>query len=322
MKKLLFLFIFVLILNADYVAFAAVDYNSSRSNTVTSIADELSPAGLTPDSPFYFFDTAFDNLVTFFTFGDDARSLRYLDVANERLAEMRLMAERDNTKALENATARYSNLIQQIERLRERVAANTQLKEKIASATGLHQIVLERILETAPEAALEGLQNALERSSTSHRKHLEDLIELDEDSAGQLSAMIIKKRFGVLRDVASDISITPQELERVVNAHNRYSDFLERLEENNIDFEASLVEHFSEVYGAVYDVEDLSLEHLSQDLREKVQERALDFTEKHKEKLRKIIEHDLNKASRAYSRTLENITREFESRSKPEPNNG
>ena len=94
MKKTLATTLVVTMIVVASPAFAQTkDFNSSKSNTVTSVLAELPKPGMTPASPFYFVERFFESVGTFFTFGNNVKAERYLALSEERLAEALVLAE-------------------------------------------------------------------------------------------------------------------------------------------------------------------------------------------------------------------------------------
>lgn len=59
----------------------------------------LPSAGLTPESPFYFFDRLGENLQQFFTFNPEAKAKIQTEFAGERIAEIKAMVEKKGVNA-------------------------------------------------------------------------------------------------------------------------------------------------------------------------------------------------------------------------------
>ncbi len=58
---------------------------------------QLPPAGLTPESPFYFFDRLGERIQEFFTFNPKAKAKLQIEFAGERIAEIKVMVEEKGT---------------------------------------------------------------------------------------------------------------------------------------------------------------------------------------------------------------------------------
>lgn len=77
------------------------------------VASSAGPGHLLPDSPFYFVDLWRDNLRFFLTVKPEERAKLNMQVAAERLAELKIMLDRQNPRginiALENLTSRIED---------------------------------------------------------------------------------------------------------------------------------------------------------------------------------------------------------------------
>lgn len=281
---------------------------------VSAQEETLPSAGITPDSPFYFLDTTFEDIITLFTFGDEAKINRYLDRANERIAEIQAMAESDNPDALQNATDRYERLLERVSSRAQRAVKKASIEERIASMTGNQQLVLERVLQNAPEAAREGLENAIERSGTNHKQHLEDLLELDGEKAGAVAAGILKNRLRKLKEIAEDQGIPVEELEEYLGVHDEYDAFIERLKKDDDRFKSGLLDKLGDVYGSVYDLQEFTREDLPEDFQSEIRERGRSFLQRSNEDLRDLSERELERASKIYEKHLIGISNQLENR--------
>jgi hypothetical protein len=72
---------------------------------------ELPNPGITPDSPFYFLDILGEKISMFFTFGIEKKVEKALKIAKEKLAEIKMMAEKNRPKALEKANQKYQEYL-------------------------------------------------------------------------------------------------------------------------------------------------------------------------------------------------------------------
>ncbi len=130
---------------------------------------ELPDPGLTPDSPFYFLERITEAIGTFFTFGDIKKVERHTALAAERLAEVKVMAEKEKPKLLEKTLERYENqLVKALLRTKKAETKGKDTKElakTITEATYKHIIVLEEVLEKAPEEAKPAIRHAMKIST-------------------------------------------------------------------------------------------------------------------------------------------------------------
>lgn len=303
MKKLTFLLTFVIFLGIGFTL-------PSHVNAQVASAS----AGITPDSAFYFLDTTWENVGTFFTFGKKAKVNRFARLAGERLAEAEAMAEEGNAEALDIATKRYNRFLDRTERHLEKFIDDPELESIAADATGRHAVVLDRVLSKAPEAAREGLENAILRSAEKHEGYLRNLADLDEGLAGEISARIKEKRLRHIGDVVADKDIDPKHVRRALEANDRYKNFVAGLEKDKEELRASLAEHLGKAYKTIYDIEALPVEHLSPELRSEIKAQTDSFVEEHRVRLEKLSDVDLERAALIHRNVLQRVTHELEVR--------
>ncbi len=74
---------------------------------VTEIPEEETDAGVTPDSIFYFFDIALENLDLALTFDEEAKVEKFIAYAEERLAEAEEMNEEEKQEFIEELILEY-----------------------------------------------------------------------------------------------------------------------------------------------------------------------------------------------------------------------
>ncbi|MBN1792505.1 hypothetical protein JW826_02365 [Candidatus Woesearchaeota archaeon] len=144
------------------------------------IEDEVDP-GVTPDSPLYGIENAWDRMRLAFTFNKEKKAQKALMIAEERLAEFRVMAEKGKADKAEKARARYELFLQRSQEAAEDIG-------RAEDADGAMD-AWRRIA---------GLQNAVE----AHRDHLAKVTErietalqngnLTDDQKAKLEAMLDK----------------------------------------------------------------------------------------------------------------------------------
>jgi len=139
--------------------------------------------GMTPDSPFYFLETIVEKIGTFFTFGDLKKAERYSILAEERLAEANVMAERGKSELAERTLAIYRIQLENSITLAERAQTKGEnIKEamvRVGQATSIHLEVLTKLYEKVPEQTKPAIENAMEVSLKGHEKAVEVLREQD-----------------------------------------------------------------------------------------------------------------------------------------------
>jgi hypothetical protein len=133
--------------------------------TVFAQETELPDPGLTPDSPFYFLETIAEGIGTFFSFGDLKKAERYTNLAAERLAEAKVMAEQGKPKLLEKTLERYEDqlvkALLRTEKAKTKGKNTEEVIKTITEATHKHFTVLEEVLEKVPEEAKPAIRHAM-----------------------------------------------------------------------------------------------------------------------------------------------------------------
>ncbi len=103
MKKFLTCFTISILL------FAAMVVAQEPSN-----AEALPDAGMTPDSMLYFLDVALDNIQLALTFNPEKKVAKGLEIAEERLAEVKVMAAEGNTEGLTKAENEHGKTLSKV----------------------------------------------------------------------------------------------------------------------------------------------------------------------------------------------------------------
>ncbi len=86
---------------------------------------ELADAGVTPDSSLYGLEKAMERLNLAFTFGKANKAKKTLGYAEERLSEMRKMAEEGNVEAAETAQEEHDELINETAKLVDEIESDS-----------------------------------------------------------------------------------------------------------------------------------------------------------------------------------------------------
>jgi len=143
---------------------------------------ELPDPGLTPDSHFYFLERAVERIGTFFTFGDAKKAQRHADLAVERLAEARAMAEEGRPGLVEKTLERYKNQLQnslaQIEKAQAKGKSIERVMEvaaRVGQATSLHLEVLVEVNQRVPQEDSGIIEAAMKASLKGHAQAVEVL---------------------------------------------------------------------------------------------------------------------------------------------------
>ena len=138
-------------------------------------------AGIKPDSFFYFLDLAFERMSVVFTFNSAKKAQKVLSYAEERIAEVQVMAEEKKPRAIDRAMKKYktqiSDAIKNAEKVRV-VDESQELLNLVRENTSMHQEVLLEALIRAPEDAKGAIENAIEISKLGHEQAVKQIKRL------------------------------------------------------------------------------------------------------------------------------------------------
>lgn len=146
-------------------------------------------AGITPDSPWYFADEIGDNLKVTFAAGEQAKNEARLDIAEEKLAEYKLMEKKEKPDAAIKAMVSHNKRLQEIEESPMTERQKIHLQERLMK----HIMVLERVRMQVPEQAKLSIDKALQKSSMILEKAQESLPEEDVIGEEELRAALEPK---------------------------------------------------------------------------------------------------------------------------------
>ena len=141
-------------------------------------------AGVKPGSFFYFFDTTFENVSLFFTFGPEKKAQKALEYADERLAEAEESANENNPKAVEKAMTGYKEEISLATEKSKGLKDEERAKELlniVSENTAKHQEVLVSVLGKVPEEAKQAILNAIEVSKKGQEEAVKQITELKSE---------------------------------------------------------------------------------------------------------------------------------------------
>ena len=172
------------------------------TGTVYAQDEELPDPGITPDSPFYFFDKLGKNIGMFFTFGPENKARKALKYAEERLAEARVMAEKNKAKALRNAADDYDEFMAMAnKRIREvkKQDISGNITESVALAISKHLSVLEKVRERVPDEASEAVTRVREASVNRQVNALRELANTRLERALDISSDAINRQMERVR---------------------------------------------------------------------------------------------------------------------------
>ncbi len=198
-----------------------VSFGAAHAQTI----DLLNPGAL-PGSPFYFVKSFFENVGTFFTFGNSAKAERYLGLAEKRLAEAEALAAQDDERA-QSAVARYEEQYAKAKEYAERTA-NPDLKAQVADATTKHLSVLDKVLNKVPEQAKESVRTAKERSISGQIEVLRDIAPQDPEAVVDIFTRAAEGRLNAVQAQvghSGDNEEKAEEVSEVLAEYEKYAEF-------------------------------------------------------------------------------------------------
>lgn len=138
---------------------------------------------LLPGNPFYFLKQWREKIELFLARAPEKRVAKRLEIANRRLAELRVLSEKRPTWAprlAEQYRQQLEAARRELERLREE--KRRELAEHLSEVTLKHQEILLRVYQQVPEEAQKGIETALEESLKGHQKVIEKIEPQGEES--------------------------------------------------------------------------------------------------------------------------------------------
>jgi DNA polymerase III alpha subunit (gram-positive type) len=219
-KKFFITIIAVFMLGTGIIAFAE-DSVETTADTVISAEDlEVLEPTLLPNNPLYFLKEWKRGIQLFFTFGDLKKVELNQQFANEKLIELKKLAEEGkvDSAVLIKATEKYENAMEKIENAVSKieVASNeneniNKFLEKFATHQMLHQRILQKIKEQVPEQAFQKIEQARERHMERFGEVMQKL-ESNQERRVERIQNALEKMPENLEDLEKTIEKMPEEM--------------------------------------------------------------------------------------------------------------
>lgn len=185
MKIFKILFLSFVLLFAFGVTLAQEETPTPNEETSAETIDvqpqdlEVSEPKLLPDSSFYFLKNWVREIQSVFTFNSVKKAELKLKFANEKLMEIKKIAEKTgNSEAIKKATENYQQEIEKIKNQAEKIKENAEenpevnkFLDKFIKQQALHQKLLQKLETQVPPEVLEKIKEVRE-------KHLEKFEEV------------------------------------------------------------------------------------------------------------------------------------------------
>ncbi len=244
---------------------------------------EVSEPKLLPDSPFYFLKNWSRTIQSTFTFNTVKKAELRLKFANEKLMEVKKIAEKtDNPEIIKKATENYQREIEKIknqaEKIKEKAEENPQVDkflDKFIDQQTLHQKLLQKLETQVPEEVLEKIKEVREEHLEKFQEvmlKLEDRKEkitekLDEILEAQKGSDF--KEFKNLEFLKNLEEKVPEEAKEAIQKVQEK--VLERLQENLEKITPEAQEKFKEYVGKVSGEKEKQLE-IMENLKTRIKE--------------------------------------------------
>ncbi|GEM_PF-2228951 len=125
---------------------------------------EVEP-GITPDSPLYFLDRLFEALMVSLTFDPAKKAELRLRIAEERLAELQVMKQKNETEKVVELSIEYAEELEEAEKELEEAEKEgknvTEVELKLRNVTARHIEVLTQVYQEVPEEAKPAILQAI-----------------------------------------------------------------------------------------------------------------------------------------------------------------
>lgn len=158
--------------------------------------DSLPNPGISPDSPFYFFERFGEwTRMNFFTFRKEAKIKLKIQYAEKRLAELEKISAKKNVSlfAINKAKERLNKFTQEAvlsakKLKKEKNKLPSDIEEKLNILTQRQEDVLKKVLELVPESAKPAINKVMEES----QKRFEEKIEKKEEQKTEIPKIKIE----------------------------------------------------------------------------------------------------------------------------------
>ncbi|MCK4929143.1 MAG: hypothetical protein KAR76_05355, partial [Methanosarcinales archaeon] len=227
---------------------------------------ELTDPGTTPDSFLYFMDVAMDNLALAITFNDDDKIDKQLEIAEERLAEAREMAEKGDIEGMQDASDEHGKMLVKLkaklkdidngdsegelekeikiqQKIKEHSNKIEDVKEKLkikiqveGNITAEQQELIDSIL-----ASLEGQTGEVEIEIENEKSKTKIKIETETGKDGDEVETEIEDELGITEEQREDA------LEEINEVQEDLNETLEEYEEMNVTPSSSLIDDINEL---------------------------------------------------------------------------
>ena len=288
MKKIFSIYVFVILL---------------LTAIVVAQEEELPDAGVTPDSALYGLDKAFERIGLALTFDKAKKAEKRLQIASERLAELKSMTDKGKLKYSDELAKEYDNNLKEANVIATTAKLlkedKSKLTELVALATSKHLSVLDRVKEKVPEQAKEAITKAKEASMNGQKNALRALSEDKPEKAAEINLNSAKGRLNRAKEKAT--TGESEDVEEALEEYGKMAEFCKELAEKDSEAAEMIGEVLNEQLDDLDEIEDK----VPKEIKEKIKERKSFSLEKQRYVLRSLAKNNPEKAAEIFSKAAE-----------------
>jgi hypothetical protein len=281
--------------------------------------EELPAPGITPDSPFYFFDTWGKNISMFFTFGPEAKAKKALQYAEERLSEAQAMGNKNKVREMTRAANDYDKFMAMVnERLEEAASHGTSdnISERLAALAYRIHVRLSELKDKMPPGGKKDItttDNETREEATSASDEARATINRAKiatiNSQIQALRILAKNKPDRALDISSDTIEKLMERARFRVSENVTTDNITGDVEETLDY-ADRIAALEEEIAAIAEEKGIDITAIQERLAHSTANRLetlIGVYEKAPEAARNGIENAIENSVRKYERTVEKL---------------
>ena len=214
MKKISILVASIFVFGSFSTRAFAAEVNTQTTEAAVSFKDN---AGITPDSLLYTIDQAVDKLRELLASGDEKRVEVIAQVAQERLGESEVMAEKGETELAKKALEEYNDKITEAADKLQAVGNSTEATSEEGVDEKLEQSIvdLEKAIQEVQEKSLVVLDNLKEVIAEGGTETVEKVIE-EQTAHKEAVASFVKERheFNVVKKALNMAKVSIKKVEK------------------------------------------------------------------------------------------------------------
>jgi len=172
--------------------------------------------GITPDSPFYFIKNWMQQLNLAFTFREENRAQKALGFAEEQLAEMAAMSQRNQIEAMERSAGEYRNSLTVVTQNMERtIARGTEISQQVAERLSAHISYTFKNPGSQNENSASLMLQVRERAEICQESAIMGLAAKDSENALRLNLNLMQQECSRINNGTAPAEEALQQYERL-----------------------------------------------------------------------------------------------------------